>query len=181
MRLVVSQVLMSMRDLEICEIWINEEGSLFVKPRDSGISLEHIYRASASGTFWDENADAVRSPIPKEWSYGQWFCQIIADARSEYGYDLIPTSGTVWHNIESETKQSILVEWKKMPLQQESLIDDRTTARLVGDDRLREEARNHFLNKNWIAVVEKFEAVQYPQFLEPSDVKRLEIARKRKS
>jgi len=136
-----------MRDVEVTEIWVDDETRLCVRVADKSRVLTHIYRA-ASGTARDDQIKAVRSPLPREWSYADWFVQITKDARSECGLDLV-------------------------------LADDRTMASSVGDDRLRQEARDLFARKQWKAAVAKLEALKYPQFMDAADRRRLEIARKR--
>jgi len=66
-----------------------------------------------------------------------------------------------------------------MPSYAQHRVDGRRMASYVGDNRLRKEAKAEFLKKNWYEVIEKIESVQYPQYLEKADIKRLEISRKR--
>jgi hypothetical protein len=66
-----------------------------------------------------------------------------------------------------------------MPSYEPKRVDDRRMAKYVGDDRLRQEARELFIKKQWKGVVAKLEALRYPQFMDRADIRRLEIARQR--
>ena len=167
-----------MRAVEVSEIWINE-GRLCVRLADPSVDLTHIVRASASGVLWDAQARAVCSPAPREWSYAKWFVQIVDDARNEYDVDLVLVDSTVWRDISTESRASIEEARASMPSYERKKVDDRTMARWVGDDRLREEARELFNKNQWKDAVAKLEALKYPQFMDNADMRRLEIARKR--
>ena len=108
-----------------------------------------------------------------------WFVRIVEDARSEYGVDLalvIPRCGEA---CPPNHESSILVARSRMPSYEPQRVDDRTMAGSGGDDRLRQEARELFNQKQWTAAVAKLEALRYPQFMDGADMRRLEIARKR--
>lgn len=165
--------------MEVSEIWIDDKGRLFVRAADESLKLTHIHRASASGVSWDAETRAVCSPVPRDWAHADWFVRIVEDARSEYGVDLIVVESTLWRGITPESRAAISAARSEMPPFVREVVDDRTMAGYVGDDRLREEARELFVKKQWTAVVEKLEALRYPRFMDRSDTRRLEIARKR--
>ena len=168
-----------MREVEIREIWIDNQGRLCVRLADESLDLMHIYRASASGAAWDEQARVVCSPVPREWSHADWFVRIVEDARSEYGVDLVLIDSTVWRGMSAESRTSIEVARARMPSYEPKRVDDRTMASHVGDDRRRQEARELFNKKQWKDAAAKLEALRYPQFMDSADMRRLEIARKR--
>jgi hypothetical protein len=56
---------------------------------------------------WDEQLEDFYTPIPKEWSYSDWFSQICAAVHSEMGVHLRITSSTVWKNIPDDQRQKI--------------------------------------------------------------------------
>jgi len=168
-----------MRDVEISEIWIDSDGHLCARLADASLALTHIHRASASGVRWDDRIRAVCSPIPRDWSYVDWFVQIVKDARSEYGIELRLSDSANWRDISSDSRAAIIAARLQLPPYEPQRVDDRTMAGYVGDDRLRHEARALFNRKQWEAVVAKLEALQYPQFMDAADRRRLEIARKR--
>ena len=175
----VSRMGSSVREVKVSEIWIDDEGRLCARLADASLDLTHIYRASASGVAWDAQARAVCSPVPREWSLADWFIRIVEDARSEYGVDLVLVDSTVWRGMSAESRASILVARSQMPPYEPRRVDDRTMAGYVGDDRLRQEAKELFNKKQWAAAVAKLDALRYPQFMDGADMRRLEIARQR--
>jgi hypothetical protein len=167
------------RDVEVSEIWVDNERRLCVRLADTSQVLTDIYRASVSGVEWDDHTRAIRSPVPRGWSHAEWFVQITKDARSEYGVELVLTGSTIWRGISSESQAAITAARAQMQPYESKPVDARTMAGYVGDDRLRQEARDLFLKKQWKATVDKLQALRYPQFMDAADRRRLEIARKR--
>ena len=169
----------SVRPVEVSEIWLDHDGRLCVRLGDKSLDLTHIYRASASGVEWEQDLRALRSPVPREWSYGEWFVRMVEDARGEYGVDLTLADSTAWRAIPTQVRASIETSRAALLPYQPRRVDDRTMASYVGDDRLRREARELFLQKQWKGTVAKLEALQYPQCMDRADLRRLEIARRR--
>ena len=89
----------------IAEITIDSAGRLCVTPGSAEFPL--IYRA-AMEVHWDQKGRFLYSPRPREWSYPQWFHQIVAAARGEYGCALSITPQTRWNNIDANLKEAIL-------------------------------------------------------------------------
>ncbi len=87
----------------IKEIGIDEEGKLFILPKES--KFQYIYR-EAMGVKWNSGTSKVESPIPKEWSHLKWFEQI-TEACSNQGVDLEVTEETLWSNISSDLMEQI--------------------------------------------------------------------------
>lgn len=71
-----------MQDETIAEVGVDEEGRPYVRP--SAMSFDYIYRA-AMEVHWDAVEGRLFSPKPREWTYTQWFAQIVAAAADEYG------------------------------------------------------------------------------------------------
>ena len=90
----------------IVEIGIDNQGRLYVKPEIE--NFEFIYRAAAE-VNWDEKRKFLYSPKPKEYTYVDWFKQIIMATKSEYGCQLVLTPMTTWTNISDELKNKILL------------------------------------------------------------------------
>lgn len=88
---------------DIAEIGINHLDQLFVKPKTA--IFPYVYR-EAMEVHWDANAMVLYSPKPREWSYLQWFQQIIAAAK-EQGTSLIITTSTQWSNVPKALRQEI--------------------------------------------------------------------------
>ncbi len=169
----------TLRPVSVSEIWIDHDGRLCVRLADTSLELTHIYRASASGVGWNRDLGALCSPVPREWSYGQWFVRMVEDARGEYGVDLRLVDSTTWRGIPSEVRTSIESSLVALPPHRRAPTTDKTMASRVGDDQVRLEARELFLQQRWKAVVAKLETLRYPEFMDRADLRRLEIARKR--
>jgi hypothetical protein len=167
------------RDIEVKEIWIDNDGRLCVRLADESLTLSHIYRASVSGVEWNEQLRAVCSPVPREWSYADWFVRIVEDARSESGVDFVLNDSKAWRGISPESRAAIELARVRMPPYAPTPADERTMARYVGDDRLRAEAKDLFMQAQWKAAIAKLEALKYPQFMDAADRRRLEIAKER--
>jgi len=89
---------------KILEIGIDNKERLFVKPQTE--QFEFIYR-DASGISWDNKERFLYSPKPIEWTYFDWFRQILLATKGEYGCELKVTSETKWTNISEELKNQI--------------------------------------------------------------------------
>ena len=93
--------------IPIEEITIDAAGRLLVRPvLKTGTDFAFIYRA-AVGVNWDPRSASLVAPKPKEWSYIDWFRNIIAAVRSEYGDQLTLSSETEWSNVPSDLRQQI--------------------------------------------------------------------------
>lgn len=93
-----------MQDETIAEVGVDEEGRLYVRP--SAMSFDYIYRA-AMEVHWDAVERRLFSPKPREWTYTQWFAQIVAAAADEYGVCLKVTPTTVWSNVPDQLRSAI--------------------------------------------------------------------------
>ena len=54
--------------------------------------------------YWDEEQKRLFSPKPKDWTYVDWFNQIIWAAADEYGTWLRLSPGTVWSGVSDELR-----------------------------------------------------------------------------
>jgi len=89
----------------IKEIKIDDFGRFCLYPENA--QFDYIYRAAAE-VNWDAKDLFLYSPKPREWSYFNWYLQIIAAVRNEYGYILMVTENTKWTNIADDSKQLII-------------------------------------------------------------------------
>ena len=89
----------------ISAVGINEAGQLFVKPEQAQFNM--IWR-SATEVHWNEKEGYLFSPKPREWSYFDWYTQIVSAVLDEYGCKLILVFHTVWLNIPDDLKQQII-------------------------------------------------------------------------
>jgi len=93
-----------MKSDNIIEIGIDLKERLFIKPQTK--QFDFIYRAAAE-VGWDNKEKFLYSPKPREWTYLDWFRQIILVAKDEYGCQLTVTNETKWVNIPEELKTQI--------------------------------------------------------------------------
>ncbi|RYG87674.1 MAG: hypothetical protein EON59_06735 [Alphaproteobacteria bacterium] len=92
-----------MKTDKIVEVGIDGEGSLWVKPADA--RFPYIYR-EAMEVGWDGNRQCLFSPRPREWSYVDWFRQILAGAKAQRTTLLLDTH-TQWRAIDADLKKEI--------------------------------------------------------------------------
>ncbi len=95
-----------MAKVHIEKIEIDVSGRLLVTPV-AGFDFAFIYRA-ATGVRWDNASSSLVAPKPKDWSYLNWFENIYASVRSEYGDQLIIFSNTKWFNVPNELRREII-------------------------------------------------------------------------
>ena len=88
----------------IAEVGIDEDGQLYVRP--SVTSFEYIYR-TATEVNWDASKRRLSGPKPREWTYVDWFKQIVMAAADEYGTALKLTSDTEWSNVPAPLQAQI--------------------------------------------------------------------------
>jgi len=94
-------------NVEIEEIQINEEGNLLVKPVENPSKMfRFIYRAEME-VDWNEDLERFTCPEPREWSYFDWYKQVIYAVVSEMGIILKTSNETNWRNISNELKSQI--------------------------------------------------------------------------
>ncbi len=90
--------------LRIAEVGIDPCGSLYVKP--DGGTFPMVYRA-AMQVSWDAQNERLFSPTPIEWTYRQWFNQIVAAVFDEYGVKLCLSADTVWTDMPGQLRAEI--------------------------------------------------------------------------
>lgn len=93
-----------MKTDDIEEIGIDEAGSLWVKPATA--RFPYMYR-EAMEVGWDGERECLFGPTPRQWSYADWFRQIVAAAK-EQGTALLLSAGTQWISIDDSLKAEIL-------------------------------------------------------------------------
>ncbi len=97
-----------MEEVLIKRIEVIGTGELLVTPSEPNDDLfPYIYR-TATGVSWNAKKEAFSSQVPREWSYVQWFHNILlASAESELGIKLVIAPDTEWVNIPTELKHQI--------------------------------------------------------------------------
>jgi hypothetical protein len=93
---------------EIIEIGIDEKERLYLKPKS--LKFPYIYREAAE-VHWDDNGMFLYSPKPREWSYLDWFKQIVSVAKCQ-SCSLYITKNTRWLNIPENLKKQIMEHYK---------------------------------------------------------------------
>ena len=88
----------------ISEVGIDDKQRLYVRPEKQ--TFEYIYRAAAE-VGWDNKENFLFSPKPREWTYFEWYRQIIMATKGEYGCQLVLKDKTQWTNIPNELKDQI--------------------------------------------------------------------------
>ena len=91
----------------IIEVGIDNKERIYIKPETK--YFEFIWR-DASEVSWDDKNKVLYSPKPKEWTYFDWYRQIILATKGEYGCQLVLTGKTQWINISDELKEQICNE-----------------------------------------------------------------------
>lgn len=88
----------------ITKIEIDAIGKLYIKPEIENFNL--IYR-TASEVHWDINKKALYSPIPRDWSYLEWYKHIVKIIKTECFVELKIDDKTIWKNITEDLKEEI--------------------------------------------------------------------------
>lgn len=90
----------------IAEVAIDETGALHIKPTTPDPFFEYVYRAGTQ-ISWRPGAGSFATPPPQEWSYWQWFDQVIRAVDGELGVQLILGPTTRWDGVSSEIRTSL--------------------------------------------------------------------------
>ena len=97
---------MCMERDSIAEIGIDHSGRLYVVP--SLKKFPYIYREAVQ-VHWDEQGGFLYSPVPKEWTYLQWFVHIVEAAKLQ-SCQLYLTVNTKWCDVPTLLKDQILAK-----------------------------------------------------------------------
>ena len=93
-----------MRKDNIKKIAVDDAERLCITPEKE--NFEFVYR-SALKVHWDEKNLFLYSPKPREWTYFDWYKQILS-ASIDCGCELYITQDTIWINIPENLKKDIL-------------------------------------------------------------------------
>ena len=93
-----------MRREAIAQIAIDAQGRLCVRPESA--EFPFIHRA-AMQVGWDAAERHLFSPPPKDWTPADWFRQILAAVREEYGVALALTASTTWQGVAQTDRDAI--------------------------------------------------------------------------
>ncbi|WP_339686894.1 hypothetical protein [uncultured Nonlabens sp.] len=95
---------MSVSHDTIIQIEIDDSGKLHIKPEYEKFIM--IYR-TATEVHWNTENNTLYSPTPRDWTYLEWFEQIIKVVKEECSCDLYITEQTEWINIPNQLKKEI--------------------------------------------------------------------------
>jgi hypothetical protein len=77
---------------------------LFLKPAATSFDL---HMAGAWGFHWDEPLHSLAIPLPREWSYRDWFEHVVAIIGGEHGVHLKLGPHTEWTSVPSIVRAEI--------------------------------------------------------------------------
>ena len=93
-----------MRCEAIAEIAIDAEGRLCIRPES--LEFPFIHRA-AMQVGWNAAERQLFSPTPKDRSLADWFEQMLAAVREEYGVTLALAANTTWRDVARADRDAI--------------------------------------------------------------------------
>ena len=97
-----------METVEIRKIEILSSKKLIIQPQpDLKNFFPYIYRAGAE-VEWNATLECFSSPVPREWSYFDWFRHIVGIVLDELEIKLIITERTEWINMENSLRLEIM-------------------------------------------------------------------------
>ncbi|WP_162454754.1 hypothetical protein [Pseudoxanthomonas kalamensis] len=92
-----------MKSDPVATVEIDEKGRLHIKPATQDFPF--AYREAMEVT-WEPDRRSLSSPIPRQWSYGRWFQQILAVASAQ-GVRLVLGPHTLWINVSADIQLEI--------------------------------------------------------------------------
>ena len=93
-----------MRNDKIIKIEIDESGRLLITPESERFTMN--YR-SASEVHWDFEKNSLYSPKPREWTYLDWFKNILSVVEIDYNCKLIINDLTEFINLPESLETEI--------------------------------------------------------------------------
>jgi len=94
-----------MRKELISEVTMDDSGRLLLKPATT--SFDTLHMAGAWGFRWDEPTSSLAIPLPREWSYCDWFNHVVAIISQEYGVHLAVGPQTDWVSVPEAVRTEI--------------------------------------------------------------------------
>jgi len=94
-----------MREELISKITLDDTGRLLLKPSET--AFDDLHMAGAWGFRWDAPTGSLAIPIPREWSYCDWFGHVVTIIGREYGVHLKVGPHTEWTSVPSSVQAEI--------------------------------------------------------------------------
>jgi len=92
---------------EISKVAIVESGEMYITLSSGGNPMyQHIYREGAE-VYWDLDNKAFKAPIPRKWSYPDWFNHVVRTVASGLSVSLKLCNTTSWENVPTQIKAEI--------------------------------------------------------------------------
>ena len=95
----------------ILQVEIDAAGRLLVTPESA--RFPYIYR-EAMEVHWDDTGGFLFAPKPREWSYLDWFRQIL-DAAKTQGSELRVSKRTRWINVPADVAAGMRANCVEIP------------------------------------------------------------------
>jgi len=96
-----------MKTDNIKEVKMDSSGRLCVYPEKE--KFTGVWQ-TATEVHWNEKELCLYSPIPRDWSYFEWYKHIINVIKNECYCDLLLVDGTLWTDIPESLKEQILTD-----------------------------------------------------------------------
>ena len=94
-----------MRDEFIASVTLDEMGRLLLKPAET--LFDDLHMAGAWGFRWDAPTSSLAIPLPKEWSYRDWFDHVVTIIGQEYEIHLKLGPRTAWTSVPLSVKREL--------------------------------------------------------------------------
>ena len=93
-----------MKTVRLATVEIDSKGRMRLYPVEA--AYDFIYRAAA-GVDWDKEGRFLHARELGDWTYPEYFGQIVSAVASEYGDVLKTESGTKWIGVSDIIRQEI--------------------------------------------------------------------------
>lgn len=95
----------TMRDVLIAAVTMDETGRLLLRPAET--LFDDLHMAGAWGFRWDVPTRSLAIPLPREWSYRDWFDHVVTIIGQQYGVHLKLGPQTQWASVPSTIQKEI--------------------------------------------------------------------------
>jgi hypothetical protein len=95
----------TMRDELIAQVQLDGHGRLLLKPAET--LFDDLHTAGAWGFRWDVPTSSLAIPLPRDWSYRNWFDHVVEKIGREYGIHLKVGPDTQWIAVPASLRDDI--------------------------------------------------------------------------
>lgn len=96
-------------DIPISKITVTDDGRILIFPSTTNSIFEFVYRAAA-GVYWNKELHCFSSSNPNNWdnwTYTNWYGQILSVVKDELGKRLRLTDATVFNSKSEDFEDEI--------------------------------------------------------------------------